>query len=566
MDRTLRVIPAARRQALALLLILLGACAPAQVAPPAPRPTPAPAPTSPATPATSPAPPEPAEAVGATPPSWWLLDRTADRYPGISADRAYAQLLAGRQPGDTVVVAIIDSGVDITHEDLRQNVWTNPGEIAGNGRDDDGNGYVDDVHGWDFIGGAGGRDVEHDNLEVTRLYAALRGRCESAPARGECVEYPKIKADFERHRAEAVQTLQQIRSMNEGYQRITAVLQREIGTDSLTTERVDRIISTSPQVEQARQIYLQLAEQGITPAEIERERERVESRVEYGYNPDYDPRSIVGDDYADASQRVYGNAEVIGPDAEHGTHVSGIVAARRGNGIGVDGIAPAVRIMVIRAVPDGDERDKDVANAIRYAADNGARVINMSFGKGYSPRKDAVDAAVRHAESKGVLLVHAAGNDAADSDTTPNFPNRYYAGGGVARNWIEVGASSQALASLAANFSNYGRERVDVFAPGVDIRSTVPGNRYNAESGTSMAAPVVSGVAALLLAYYPELTAAQVKQIILDSATRYTDPVALPGSEGRTVPFAQLSATGGVVNVYAALEMAQRMAGGSGRN
>jgi len=228
----------------------------------------------------------------------------------------------------------------------------------------------------------------------------------------------------------------------------------------------------------------------------------------------------------------------------------------------VDGVATAVRLMSVRTVPDGDERDKDVANAIRYAVDNGAHIINMSFGKAYSPRKDVVDEAVRYAESRGVLMVHGAGNDGDDVSKDPDFPTPFYVagGGGRAQTWIDVGASSwKGRDSLAASFSNWGAQ-VDVFAPGVDILSTTPGGGYKRESGTSMAAPVVSGLAALLMAYYPQLTAADVKRIILESATRKgTQRVVRPGSEGDLVPFSSLSATGGIVNAYNAVRMAEQM-------
>jgi len=216
-------------------------------------------------------------------------------------------------------------------------------------------------------------------------------------------------------------------------------------------------------------------------------------------------------------------------------------------------------------VPDGDERDKDVANGIRYAVDNGAQIINMSFGKGFSPDKRAVDEAVKYAESKGVLLVHAAGNDGEDLATAPNFPHATYLDGGRAKNWIEVGASSwQGGDQLAASFSNYGRAQVDLFAPGVDILSTVPGGGYERNSGTSMAAPVVSGVAALLMSYFPQLTATDVKRILIESAARYPDMmVARPGGkEGDTVRFGDLSVTGGVVDAYAAVRAAMAI----GRN
>jgi subtilisin family serine protease len=313
---------------------------------------------------------------------------------------------------------------------------------------------------------------------------------------------------------------------------------------------------------QAQQAYLQLAAAGITPKQVDDEVERLQGRLKNGLNPDFNPRTVVGDDPNNTAERVYGNNDLKGPDASHGTHVAGIVGAERGNGIGVDGIAPAVRIMPVRVVPDGDERDKDVANAIRYAVDNGARIINMSFGKAHSPQKSVVDEAVRYADSKGVLLVHAAGNDASNLDTEPSFPVRDYQAGGQPKLWIEVGASSYSADSLAASFSNYSRTKVDVFAPGVSILSTVPDNGYQRNQGTSMAAPVVSGLAALIMSYYPQLTAEQVRAIILESATRFPNQrVVKPGQEAGQVAFSELSVTGGVVNAYEALRLAAQRAG-----
>ncbi|MEX1182934.1 MAG: S8 family peptidase [Gemmatimonadota bacterium] len=537
------------------------ACAPITPAS-APAPTRVEAPTPPPTPE-RPAATEPLEVV---PDRWWLLDAATDAVVGASVDRAYSEILSQKQPRRQVVVAIIDSGVDITHEDLDDVLWTNDDEVA-NGRDDDGNGYVDDVHGWNFIGGPDGRHVDDDTYEVTRLHATCenqqRGATHAAalpgitPTAAECTE---IAAEFAGMRAENEQMLAQVRQMDAAVTTFVALLRQHMGTDSLTVEGVRALAPVQTDVRQAQQIYLQLADNDITPTMIRNEVERIESLLENGLNPDFNPRGIVGDDYADRTQRVYGNAGVTGPDASHGTGVAGIVAAERENDIGVEGIADAVRIMTIRAVPNGDERDKDVANAIRYAVDNGADIINMSFGKAYSPNKDVVDAAVRHAEEQGVLLIHAAGNDAKDLAAETNFPNRYYETGGAASNWIEVGASSwEGREQLAANFSNFGSEQVDVFAPGATILAATPGDDYAPNSGTSFAAPVVTGVAALLMAYYPDLSVADVRRIILESATRYADQVvAAPGPPGRQVRFGELSATGAVVNAYEAVRMAEQ--------
>ena len=555
----------------ALSSAVLGACAPGRSAAPAPAPVPVtapePAPTPAEMPSTPPAPAAPtagpaAGAAREAARNWQLLDPATDRVPGTGAERALRELLATRKPARTVVVAVIDGGVDTAHADLRANLWRNPKEVAGNRKDDDNNGYADDVYGWNFIGGRDGRSVNHDTYEVTRLHAQCTGAAAAASAlplppaeRARCAE---IAADFNRRRGEAEQQITQVRAIAGALERATPALRRAVGTDSLTVANVTALQATAPDVQRARQLFLQLAASGITPADIAEAQTQLEPQLQYGLNPAFDPRPIVGDAAANLAERRYGNADVTGPDAGHGTHVAGIIGAVRGNGAGIDGVAPAVRIMAVRAVPNGDERDKDVANAIRYAVDNGAHVINMSFGKGYSPGKAAVDAAAKYADERGVLIVHAAGNDGADLSKSPSFPVRRYATGGAAKNWIEVGASSwKGGDSLAAPFSNYGRAEVDVFSPGVDIMSTVPGGGYDRESGTSMAAPVVSGVAALLMAYYPSLTAADVKRIILESATRYaTQQVVAPG-DGGSVPFAQLSTTGAVVNAYEAVKRAE---------
>ncbi|MBR9988221.1 MAG: S8 family peptidase [Gemmatimonadetes bacterium] len=547
----------------AAALIAMGACAPAATVTPTPTPIPQPEPGQPDVIAVPP--PAPEELISVVPDRWWLLDVERDGVYGAGVDRAYSEILNAKQPGREVVVAILDSGVDITHEDLDGVLWSNPGEPL-DGRDADGNGYVDDVHGWNFIGGPDGSHVDEDTYEIARLFAA----CEhleagvTSPARPEPVtpaQCEVIASDFQEQRQENEMILLQVRSIDATVDQVMAVLRQQLGTNDVTVERVRSLAPVRNDVRQARQVYLQLADQNITPQDVKDEVERLENLLANGLNPAFDPRLIVGDNYADKAERVYGNRDVTGPDASHGTGVAGIVAAERHNNIGIDGIASSTRIMVVRTVPDGDERDKDVANAIRYAVDNGAHIINMSFGKAYSPFKDVVDAAVRYAQERGVLMVHAAGNDAKDLATENNFPNRHFLGGDTASLWIEVGASGwQGRGQLAAVFSNYGAGQVDVFAPGSDINSTAPGNTYESASGTSFAAPVVSGIAALLMAYYPELSAADVRRIILESAVPLRDVmVARPGGDSGEVRFGDLSVTGGVVNAYRAVQMAERM-------
>lgn len=535
---------------------------------------PAPSPATPppaAPPVTSPA-AVAAAPIAEAPRDWQLLDAGADRIPGTSARRAERELLAGRRPGRTVVVAVIDGGIDTAHVDLKGNLWRNPREVAGNARDDDGNGYVDDTFGWNFLGGANGDNVDWDTLELTREHvrctsasgggasAATSGPAATDSSRARCAD---IAEKFQAKRQELQAMSQQIEMMDGMYSRVARVLGSLIPAESLTVERVTALKPGADSVRAARDLFLRMAASGITGQVLKDAREDVQGQLEYGLNPDFNPRRIVGDDPRDGTQRLYGNRDVMGPDAKHGSHVAGIIGAVRDNA-GIDGVSGAVQLMMLRAVPNGDEHDKDVANAIRYAVDHGAQIINMSFGKGYSPQKRLVDEAVKYADSKGVLMIHAAGNDGEDLATAESYPTPDYLDGGRATHWLEVGASSwKGGAELAATFTNYGKERVDLFAPGVDILSTVPGGGYARESGTSMAAPVVSGVAALLMSYFPSLTAADVKQLLLETATRHGDTmVARPGSEsGEKVRFGELSRTGGIVNAHAAVKAALARAG-----
>lgn len=488
----------------------------------------------------------------APPADWHLLDRDADGVVGISLDRAYA-LLGDRQPSE-VVVAIIDSGVDIEHPDLQPVLWTNDDEIAGNGLDDDENGYADDAHGWSFLGNAEGENVEHDTYELARLVALCR---EDRGLDG--YDCDTLEAELEEERAPLANQAAQLGPILAQVRAADALLRERFG-DDYDPANPAALSGGDSEVARAQQMMAFLATQGASLQDLEGAVEQIDSMLKYGLNPDYDPRGIVGDDYADVTERFYGSPDVTGPNANHGTGVAGLVAAARGNDIGIDGIAPA-RIMVLRAVPGGDERDKDVANAIRYAADNGADIINMSFGKAYSPQKSAVDEAVAYAVSKGALLVHASGNAGEDVDVANNFPSRVFLDGTETGGWLEVGASQSDEAALAAPFSNYGQTRVDLFAPGARVTSLAPGGGVQTSDGTSFASPVVAGVAALVKAYFPMLTNDELRQILLDSSTRFADDeVGRPG-DGETVRFGTLSATGGVVNAAEAVRLAAEHSG-----
>jgi subtilisin family serine protease len=500
--------------------------------------------------------------------NWQNLDLRTDSVFGISTEKAYKELL-GRKKSSTVLVAVIDGGVDTAHEDLRQVIWWNPKEKA-NGKDDDRNGFVDDLHGWDFIGGPK-EDVHYDNLELVRILRRDRMRYDTMneatlkPADKQGWQtYHTMREEYDKAYANAQQTYQGI----SGFKKILDQVVTNIGKTNPTLEDFQNYTPKDGAEGHIRKVVIgQLQKQekpdfkAFAEDDLGAALEHFKTQVEYQYNLDYDPRSIVGDNYANSREHFYGNNDVTGPDADHGTHVAGIIGAVRDNAIGIKGVADNVRIMAVRVVPDGDERDKDVANGIRYAAENGAKVINMSFGKGYSWDKAAVDEAVKFALSKDVLLIHAAGNDGKNLEIANNFPTRVYGdSSGQAGAWIEVGASGpDDDSTLVASFSNYGKSKVDVFAPGVAIHSTTPGSKYADHDGTSMAAPVVAGLAALIRSYYPKLNATQVKDIIMKSVVKptHTVTVAVDG-QPKQVMMSDISISGGVVNVYNALQLAEK--------
>ena len=497
-------------------------------------------------------------------PNWQNLDLQLDSTFGISTEKAYNELLKGKK-SKTVVVAVLDAGVDINHEDLKSILWINKKEKAGNGKDDDRNGYIDDVNGWNFLGSAKG-SVNYETLELTRLIKRDKAKFENAdetsvlPADLPAFQaYKKMLVEYEKELEEAKGNLAGISGFKGALDAVVA----KIGKENPTLADFENFKAEGPMETRIKQVMLSQLKNGsfqdFYNKQIVKGLDHFKQQVDYNLNLDYDPRTELGiDNYADGKQKIYGNNDVTGPDAKHGTHVAGIVAAVRTNNLGIMGVADNVAIMGVRNVPNGDERDKDVANAIRYAVDNGAKVINMSFGKAYSWDKKLVDDAVKYAVSKDVLLVHAAGNDNKDLDVESNFPTPDYDGGGVASSWLTVGASSwKNDETLKASFSNYGKTKVDVFAPGVNINSTTPGSTYEKQNGTSMAAPVVSGLAALIRSYYPKLSAVQVKEIIMKSVVKVDHSVKVAvGETTKSIPFSDLSVTGGIVNTYNALKLA----------
>lgn len=508
----------------------------------------------------------------AMPKDWHLLDHSTTGFNGISLQQAYDFIKSKNLKSNKVIVAVIDSGIDTLHEDLKPVMWVNKKEIPGNGIDDDKNGYVDDIHGWNFLGGKDGRNVKEDSYEAARVYHKLKSKWEgksvdvSKLSKSDKAEYEtfiraeqKIMGDADPEETAFLQAM--LPKLKEG----DSVIRKDLGKEEYTAKDLEGYTSENPLASTTSMMLVNIAKMNdgmdIKNTDILGQFESEIRKIESASKPPKDYRKeIVGDDPTNINDIGYGNNDIMAETSFHGTHVSGIIGAARNNGLGMDGIAGNVEIMTLRAVPDGDEHDKDIALAIRYAVDNGAKVINMSFGKDFSPEKHWVDDAFRYAEKKGVLLIHAAGNDAKNIDSAHNYPNPVFVDGGRASNVITVGASGDAKnGGHTARFSNYGKEEVDVFAPGVGIYSTIPGGTtYGNASGTSMAGPVVAGIAALILEYFPKFTPQQVKYIIEQSVTPATEKVKKPGTDD-LVDLKELSRTGGYVNAHKAMVMAEEM-------
>ena len=515
--------------------------------------------------------------------AWHLQDKQTDGTYGISLEKAYTDILNGLQPKKKIIVAVIDSGVDTLHEDLKSVLWKNNGEIPRNGIDDDKNGYIDDFYGWNFIGGKDGQNVSKDSYEGARIYFKYKNEFGDGEINIDTLSYEKKETYKSYKKAQLLLESQAkdaalyvliLKDLVSKIPGADSIIQAAMGKTEYTGDELQNFKSTDPVVNKSKSVVLGFFQQTREMSnsntsligELIRFYDSEKSKVEaIEQKPKSYRADIVKDNYNNLEDRFYGNNDVMGPESSHGTHVSGIIGADRKNTVGIKGIADHIEIMTLRAVPDGDEHDKDIANAIRYAVDNGAWVINMSFGKSFSPEKHWVDEAVQYAESKQVLLVHAAGNDAKNIDIEDNFPssNLHNDTTKVFSNWITVGASGSTDEELIASFSNFGKREVHVFAPGVQIHSTIPGgNKYGDKDGTSMASPVVAGIASLILSYYPSLSAVQVKKIIEGSVLKIPSaPVVKESSAEETNNLFDLSVTGGVVNAYNALRLASTIKG-----
>jgi subtilisin family serine protease len=489
--------------------------------------------------------------------TWCHADLITDTIPGMSVDKTYEELITD-QKAKTVIVAVLDSGIDLEHEDLDDNLWTNKGEVPGNGKDDDNNGFIDDIHGYNFLGTS-----YNEQLEYTRI---LRLKL------GDAALQAKAAKKLEEERAKTTQNKERYSQILQAVEAADAAVKAQLGKDSYTRQEITSIETEDAELQQHITVLMQMFNFKDTIPEVLEELNEgltyFTDKLNYHLNVDFNGREVLGDDPYDLNDGDYGNGnpQATGEDESHGTHVAGIIAAERNNGLGVNGVANNVQIMAIRAVPNGDEYDKDIARGIRYAVDNGASIINASFGKSFSPNAEWVYEAIQYAADNDVLIVHAAGNDGEDLDKpgNENYPNDARGQGPeFADNVLTVGAlNSDYGAEMVASFSNYGTQNVDIFAPGGEIYSTMPDSKYDFNGGTSMAAPAVSGIAALIRSYFPKLTAPQVKKIIMQSGLSTKTNVVVGGDADNMATFDKISRSGKMANAFNALILASQVANG----
>jgi cell wall-associated protease len=495
---------------------------------------------------------------------WHHLDPVDDGVLGISTNKSY-EYLKGKK-ADTVIVAIIDNGAELTHEDLQGAFWVNTKEIPNNGIDDDNNGFIDDINGWNFIGNPNGENLKKETTGLTRLYGLLSekyGNNKEFIADSLTIEgynlYLKIKVEYEAEVEGKKKEILQYDWILNKYKASEIILIQQLKKSDFTLEEVKGMKSKKDEVKEAKEFYLKVHSYNLNEPEITKRLKNLNDELDTRLNPHFKNREeIVGDNPDDINDSIYGNNMLNVKGPFHGTGVASVVGALQ-NGVGVDGICSHVKLMIIRIVPNGDERDKDIALAIKYAIRNGAQIINMSFAKKYSLHNEFVIEAVKEAEQANVLLVQGAGNNMNNNDETPYYPTGKDDAGTKFSNWLIVGAScSKDDEKLIAFFSNYGKKSVDVFAPGFQIKNCELNNGYGYGSGTSISSPVVAGLAAVLLSYYPHLTAKELKEIIIKSAYKPITPtLELPNSNEK-VTLDDVSVSGGIANLYNAILLIEK--------
>jgi len=488
--------------------------------------------------------------------SWHFKDIVLDTIPGTSLEKTYDSILKNKK-GKEIIVAVIDMPIDIKHKNLKDNIWINKDEIPNNDIDDDDNGYIDDINGWNFIGNSNGKINRFVNYEVTRILKNSNIEAKDyAP-----LAY--LKNRYEERYTKALEDTSYINMVSNSKTENENIILKYLGNKALNSKNIDSLKKAHPNdtiLQTAITVTNNFIKYGFTEDYISDYKIKAEERISKLLSLNYDERKIIGDDSEKIEDKDYGNNNVSQDSKflSHGTPISGLIIAKSINEEDSIEIVDHIKIMPLCISSYGNEHDKDIALAIRYAVNNGAKVINMSIGKEFSLHKNWVFDAFKYAEQHDVLIVSGAGNSKYDL----NIYNHYYPNDNinnereVSDNFIKIGATTYHVnEKLFWKYSNYGNIDVDVFAPGYRIYSTVPTEKkYKLQSGgTSLSCAITSNIAALIRSYYPNLSASQVKHILMDSGVEYTFNVKIGDT---LLPFKTLSKSGKVVNAYNALIMA----------
>lgn len=493
-------------------------------------------------------------------------------------------ILNSKKTKNEIIVAIIDSQIDLNQEDLQGQLWVNEKEIANNGIDDDNNGYIDDLNGWNFIGKPNGGFFRYWNFEYVRIVRNLeeyfiKNDSLSIENHNNFKEYKRAKDKYKSDHKYYKNWLKSIDFLLNKRSKINDTLKYYFPKGDYTIDKLDSLYNlkkiNDKSFKQRRDdndsdigaliFYMKVSieSESGTLDQLMESKNQLDSLVNRNLNINYNDRKFIGDN-PEKLEKGYGNnrLNVNTFQLGHNTAVSSIIAANRDNSIGTKGFHQNIKIMPLSISASGDEHDKDIAMAIYYAVDNGAKIINMSFGKEFSLKQEWVTEAFKYAEKHNVLLVHGSGNNRFDVDSNPYYPSDidylHDSKNELVSNFINVGSISKRTDStMVSPFSSYGKQNVDLFAPGEDIYIAKPNNEYGYDSGTSLAAPMVSGTAALIWLYYPKLTVQEVKKIILESGVTIDKNVVKPGTKEEMVPFSELSKTGKILNTYNAMKMSE---------
>ncbi|WP_062055909.1 S8 family serine peptidase [Aquimarina longa] len=513
--------------------------------------------------------------------NWHHKDIIDDTIPGISLDKAYKKIL-NKKKLDNVIIAIIDQQVEINHEDLKDQIWNNPKEIPDNNIDDDNNGYIDDIHGWNFLGNSKGENIIRANYEFVRVirkfdstFKNKRKEHISSKQKANFLIYKQAQKSYEKKLKFAKKEQEYADFLVRNYPKSKKLLKTFFPQENYTLQQVDSLYKVHKEnSELGKLIYFMYdyLKYNLSKDWIIETKKTADERLSKLMNFKYNDRSILGDDPNNLADNEYGN-NIVNKYSKilyHGTNVTGVIASTRDNNIGAQGILNNCKIMVLSVSPIGDENDKDISLAIKYAVDNGAKIINMSFGKDFSINKKWVNEAIKYASEKDVLIVSSAGNESRNLDNQNIYhvnDTEYSTGNEISNNFLLIGSSTYSLdKNLKKSSSNYGKSNVDLFAPGHNIYTTSPlEEKYKFTTGSSYSSAIVSGIAALIRSCYPDLKAFQIKEILMKSGISYNIDVemTLKDNTKKMIPFSDLSKSGKIVNAYNALLMAEQVSKGT---